>query len=410
MAETATSVPTPDEAETLAHTAFRAEVRAFLEPRLALRADAGPLQVMGAGSDDLEEGRAFLGMLAEKGWGTPTWPLELGGAGLSPALAAVLASELHRFAAPDLYPFMVGVGLVGPTLIRHGTPEQQARWLPTIRSGEEIWCQLFSEPGAGSDLAALACRAVLDGDVWQLSGQKVWSSRAHYSRWGLILARTDPDVPKHRGISAFALDMEAPGVVVRPLVQMNGDRHFNEVFLDEVVIPDTDRVAEVGAGWGVSITTLTHERGAIGAGGSAIDVSQLRALAAAHDLGPVARDNLTRQVMALKLMRLSVQRSRDEARASGRPPGPEGSLAKLRLTQAIKGISEVGVAATGMAAVAQLPDEPLSEWQTLLLVAPSMSIRGGTDEIQRNIVGERILGLPPEPRVDKGIPFRDVPR
>ncbi|HEV3354641.1 MAG TPA: acyl-CoA dehydrogenase family protein, partial [Acidimicrobiales bacterium] len=189
--------------------AFRAEVRAALGARLQeRRADAG-FSFLGAGQDDVEAGRDLLAALADGGWAVPTWPGRWGGRDATAEQAAIIAAELARFDVPDLYPFMVGLALVGPTLLAHGTDLQQARWLPAIASGAEIWCQLFSEPDAGSDLAALSCRAVRDGDVWRITGQKVWSSRAHYSRWGLLLARTDPDVPKHAGITAFGLRMDA---------------------------------------------------------------------------------------------------------------------------------------------------------------------------------------------------------
>ncbi|MDQ1375617.1 MAG: hypothetical protein QOJ09_2955, partial [Actinomycetota bacterium] len=204
-------------------------MRQVLDERLPRRTDRAVPSVLGAGSDDLEAGRAFLAALAEDGLATPTWPVAYGGMGATPEDAAIVNEELAAFERPDLYPFMVGISLVGPTLLTHATDAQKDRWLPAIRSGEEIWCQLFSEPDAGSDLAGLRCRAVRDGEQWRVSGTKVWSSRAHYSRWGLLLARTDFSVPKHAGITAFALDMTAPGVDVRPLRQMNGDTHFNEV-------------------------------------------------------------------------------------------------------------------------------------------------------------------------------------
>ena len=192
--------------------------------------------ILGAGSDDLEVGRAYLEALAPGGWAVPTWPVEYGGRGHRPRpSAACRVASSAAFEAPDLYPYLVGLHVVAPTLLALATPEQCARWLPPIARGAEIWCQLFSEPGAGSDLANVGTRAVRDGDVWRVTGQKVWTSRGHYSRWGILLARTDPDVAKHAGITAFAVDMGAPGVEVRPLRQMNGDAHFSEVFLDGAV-------------------------------------------------------------------------------------------------------------------------------------------------------------------------------
>jgi alkylation response protein AidB-like acyl-CoA dehydrogenase len=385
--------------------AFRDEVRSALSGLLQLRsADAG-FSFLGAGQDDLSAGRSLLATLAPGGWGVPTWPAAWGGRDATPEQAAIVATELARFEVPDLYPFMVGTALVGPTILTHGSEAQKARWLPSIASGEEIWCQLFSEPDAGSDLAALSCRAVRDGSEWHVTGQKVWSSRAHYSKWGLLLARTDVDVPKHAGITAFALDMSAPGVSVRPLRQMNGDVHFNEVFMDDAVVADDDRIGEVGDGWRVAITTLMHERGALGPGGGPGRrelLELVRSRGAATD--PLIRQRAAAVVSQLEVGRLTNLRAR-AAMQGGRPPGPEGSGAKLRGAEAIKGLAGLAVDVGGLGA---LVGE--DEWLTLFLTAPSISIRGGTDEIQRNILGERVLGLPSEPRVDKGVPFKEVPR
>jgi alkylation response protein AidB-like acyl-CoA dehydrogenase len=302
---------------------------------------------------------------------------------------------------------MVGLSLVGPTVLEHGTAEQQARWLPAIRTGAEVWCQLFSEPGAGSDLAALACRAVGDpGGRWRVSGQKVWSSRAHYSRWGLLLARTDPDVPKHAGISCFAVDLQQPGVEVRPLVQANGDAHFNEVFLDDVVVPDRDRIGPTGSGWKVAMTTLAHERVAIGQGGAMLEAGQLvdlvRRSGRASD--PLVRQRTATVVSRLRVAQLNAARSRDQ-------PVAMGSAAKIWMGDTMKAAAGLAVDLYGPAALAGAPggDPEVDRWRTLFLTGPSLSIRGGTDEVMRNILGERVLGLPPEPRLDRDVPFRDLP-
>jgi len=327
-------------------------------------ADDAGFTFLGAGRDDLEAGRAYLAARA---------------AGAEPP------------SGPDLYPFLVGLALVEPVLLAHGSVGQQERWLPRIRTGEEIWCQLFSEPDAGSDLANLSTRAVRDGEGWKITGQKVWSSRAHYSEWGLLLARTDPSVPKHKGITAFAIDMTVPGVDVRPLVQMNGDRHFSEVFLTEAPVADRDRIGEVGEGWGVAITTLTHERGALGPGGGP-GRKELLDLVRSTGRG---EDPLVRQRVADVVGRLEL----------GRLSQAHGSARKLLGTHAVKALADLAVDLQGLGG---LVGE--DAWLTLFLTAPSISIRGGTDEIQRNILGERVLGLPPEPRVDKAIPFSEVPR
>ena len=377
-----------------------AELDGILERR---RPDAS-VGILGAGSDDLDSGRAYLAKLAKGGYFVPTWPTEHGGMGLSGEEADAVRRALSLFDAPDLYPWLVGIGLVGPTILVHADEEQKARWLPGIRTGEEIWCQMFSEPDAGSDLAGLKAKAVRDGDGWRVTGSKVWTSRAHYSQWGLLLARHDPTVPKHKGITAFGLDMSSPGVTVRPLVQMNRDAHFNEVFMDEVWIPDSDRIGEPGDGWRVALTCLTFERGALG-GGLGVNEDQVRRLATlVKDGDTVARDAWGALMAEYLVIRYTGMRS-EAARLAGRPPGPEDSGSKLRGTAMIKRLANLGVQMEGPAATVAADDD---EWMSMFLMSPSLSIRGGTDEIQHNILGERVLGLPPEPRVDKDKPFSET--
>jgi alkylation response protein AidB-like acyl-CoA dehydrogenase len=398
-------VPTQPEPQAL--DALRRETESRLSGLLERRDSASRVAVLGAGSDDLVSGRAYLKQLAEGGFAVPTWPVEYGGMGLGKAEANLVRSVLSEFKAPDLYPFLVGIDLVGPTILAHGDAEQKARWLPPLRSGEEIWCQMFSEPDAGSDLAGLKARAVRDGDGWRITGSKVWTSRAHYSEWGLLVARHDPSIPKHKGITAFGLDMSSPGVTVRPLVQMNRDAHFNEVFMDDVWVPDTDRVGDVGQGWAVAITCLSFERGALG-GGLGVQFDQIRRLAAkipATASPAVLRDQLAARVADYRIAAWSAERAKAE-RAAGRQPGPEDSLSKLRGTSFIKKLASLGIAAEGPEATVG-SDDP-DEWETMFLMSPSLSIRGGTDEIQHNILGERVLDLPPEPRVDKDKPFSDT--
>lgn len=396
---------------------FRRRLRAAMAAMLDERAPGGePHSVLGAGSDDIEAGRAYLSFLSDTGWTVPTWPVEYGGMGLDHEHAAIVRSELSRCTGPDLYPFLVGLALVGPTLLAHGSPDQCARWLPAIADGTEIWCQMFSEPDAGSDLANLSTRARREGDRWQVSGAKLWTSRAHYSRRGLLLARTDTSLPKHQGITAFALDMSTSGVTVRPLHQMNGDAHFSEVFLDGAVIEDTDRIGDVGLGWRVGLTTLAHERGVGTAGGRLLlDLDRLitlvRTTGAAED--PVLRDRLVQAWVEARVAALSAARA-GEAPEAGRAPGPEGSGMKVRGSNAFRLYVDVAMRALGPSAIAGEAgahgNADTSEWQTLFLTAPSLPIRGGTDEIQRNIVGERVLGLPAEPRVDRDVPYDQLPR
>jgi alkylation response protein AidB-like acyl-CoA dehydrogenase len=376
----------------------RRELAAILRPR---EPDA-PATVLGAGSDDLDAGRAYLQALAPGGWFVASWPEEYGGRGAGSDEAALIARELAVFDAPDLYPYLVGLALVAPTLLEHGTAEHCRRFLPPLANGHEIWCQLFSEPEAGSDLANLATRAVRDGDVWRVTGSKVWSSRAHYSRWGWLLARTDPAAPKHAGITAFVVDMHAPGVDVRPLRQMNGDIHFNEVFFADAVVADDCRIGDVGGGWRVALTTLAFERGGGSATGISWSLGPDRLLALAREHGAtgdaVRRDQLARVWAQAEVARLTARR----ARAAADAPGPAGSGAKARASATMKTIAGTALAVRG--AEALLAGD---EWHTLFLTAPSISIRGGTDEIQRNIIGERVLGLPGEPRLDRDVPWRD---
>lgn len=385
---------------------FRSWVRDELRSRLAPRREGSTTSVLGAGSDDLDAGRRYLGALAGSGLAVPSWPREYGGLDATPAQHTIIRQELAAFDVPDLYPYLVGVELVGATLVAHATSEQCVRWLPAIASGEEIWCQLFSEPGAGSDLAGLSTRAEANDGVWRVRGQKVWTSRGAYSQWGLLLARHDATVPKHQGITAFAVDMHSPGVEVRPLRQMNGDAHFTEVFLDDAIVPDTDRIGATGEGWRVALTCLSYERGAVASnsGTSLLDVDRLLVLARERGVrsDPSLRDAVAKAFVEARVMALTARRARDSARA-GRP-GPEGSGMKLRGSRLFRGYTEVAMRLLGADAMT----DPKGAWQTLFLTAPSLSIRGGTDEIQRNIVGERVLGLPQEPRVDRDIPFNET--
>jgi alkylation response protein AidB-like acyl-CoA dehydrogenase len=391
---------------------LRDEARTAFESLLRPRRADSPVTVLGAGADDLAPGTEFLGALAAGGWVVPTWPRAYGGRDAATDDVAVIAEELARFETPDLYPFLVGLHVAGPTLLTAATDEQQRRWLPAIAAGTEIWCQLFSEPGAGSDLANVGARAEPDGDQWRITGQKVWSSRAAYAHRGFLLARTDPAVPKHTGITAFAIDMAAPGVDVRPLRQMNGDAHFSEVFLDDLAVADSDRIGPIGGGWGVARTALANERGAVGAvsAGTGVSIGRLETLA--RDRCPSGdtrwRDRLAAAHASSEAARFTRNRARARAEA-GQTPGPEGSGAKLRGSATFKATVDLSVGILGPSGVAGSDADAL-EWRTLFLTAPSISIRGGTDEIQRNIIGEHVLGLPPEPRVDTDRPWNEVPR
>ena len=385
------------------------QIGAALDDLLDRRDPNGSSTVLGAGSDDLEAGRRFLGSLVDGGWMVPTWPSRHGGRDADAAEAALIETAMGDYAIADLYPYGVGLNLVGPVLLDRGTPAQQGRWLRPIADGSEIWCQMFSEPDAGSDLANAGMRAERDGDGWILNGSKVWTSRGAYARWGMCLARTDASLAKHRGLTMFAVEMSAPGVEVRPLVQINGDRHFTEVFVSDLRVPDADRIGDLGAGWGLTVETLAHERATIGGrafgGGDAEEVGLPSWLEEWRDAGrldgPVERQAAMRSFIMHRVNQMA--KARAAALSDGSPPGPEGSMAKLRSVSAFKARAYLGKNLGGAAGM--LSDSP---GHLEFLTAPSMSIRGGTDEVQRNIVGERVLGLPGEPRVDKGVAYSEL--
>ncbi|HZU79656.1 MAG TPA: acyl-CoA dehydrogenase family protein [Acidimicrobiales bacterium] len=365
----------------------------------------------------------FLGARFDAGLAWVSFPEGLGGLGLRPELQGVVERLLRKAGAPnEAERNVIGYGMAAPTILTHGTDEQRRRYLRPLFTCEEIWCQLFSEPGAGSDVAGLATRAVRDGDEWVVNGQKVWTTLAHTSRWGLLLARTDPEVPKHRGMTYFVVDMHAPGVEVRPLRQMTGDAEFNEVFFTDVRIPDNERLDAVGAGWRVATTTLMNERVAIGGGvparGSGPIHEAVDAYRSKPGRGPVERDRLMRAWVAAEVLRITNMRARELRRAG--TPGPEGSVAKLAGAELNKDIYELCVDLLGMDGTLYPTDftmrRPeragfgLEDSRHSFLRARANSIEGGTSEIMRNILGERVLGLAGEPRMDKDVPWVQVPR
>ena len=328
-------------------------------------------------------------LLFEAGFAGIDWPREHGGQGLGAAEVVAFNQEAAHYDLP-ITPFVIGLGMCGPTIIAHGTDAQRARYLRPLLSGEEIWCQLFSEPGAGSDLASLRTAAVEVDGTWRLTGQKVWTSGAHNARFGMILARSDPDSARHHGLTMFVIAMDAPGITIRPLRQMNGAARFNEVFLDDVAVEGV--LGEVGEGWRTALTTLMNERVSIGSGPSnhGVAFDDLRRIADAR--GAVERDALARAHTDETLVGLLGQRVTDAILAGARP-GPEGSLAKLAGTGAAKRSASLAVALAGPSSLAG--EGP---WAEVLCAAPGLSIAGGTDEVLRNVIGERVLGLPREPR------------
>ncbi|WP_017583639.1 acyl-CoA dehydrogenase family protein [Nocardiopsis valliformis] len=363
--------------------------------------------------EELAHSRAFQAALYDAGFAGITWPIEYGGRGLGQVHQQAFNDAVLDF-SPPVGPFIVGLGMCGPTLADLGTEAQKQRYLRPLLRGEEIWCQLFSEPGAGSDVASLQSRAVRDGDGWVLDGQKVWTTGAHVSDFGAILVRTDPDVPKHQGLTMFVLDMRATGVTVRPLRDMTGRSVFNEVFLDGVRLPADSVIGEVGQGWAAAVTMLGHERVFIGGMASrrsdALSFTALAGLAAERgtDRDPVVRERLARLYAQQRALSLFTHRMRQEA-DTGRPPGARGSVAKLvgALNDALA--VEISGDVTGPTALAwDGADTGATDRALAVNGAPSSSIAGGTNEIQRNIIGERVLGLPKEPSVDRGVPFREL--
>ncbi|MFF3251573.1 acyl-CoA dehydrogenase family protein [Actinacidiphila glaucinigra] len=366
----------------------------------------------------------FLRARFDAGLAWVHYPQGLGGLGAPRALQGVVDAELTAGGAPDNEPRRIGIGLgmAAPTVLRYGTEEQKARFLRPLWTGEEVWCQLFSEPGAGSDLAGLRTRAVLDGDGWIVTGQKVWTSNAHNARWAILIARTDPDVPKHQGITYFVCDMTAPGVEVRPLRQITGEAEFNEVFLTDVRIPDAHRLGEVGDGWRVAQTTLMNERVAIGGTALPREGGMIGTVAATWRERPDLRtpdlhDRLLRMWVEAEVTRLTGERLRQQLVVGA--PGPEGSGMKLAFASLNQRISGLEVELLGEEGL-RYGDWTMTRPQIVdfygrdagyrYLRAKGNSIEGGTSEILRNIISERVLGLPSEPRTDKDVPWKDLPR
>ncbi|HEV3125442.1 MAG TPA: acyl-CoA dehydrogenase family protein [Candidatus Dormibacteraeota bacterium] len=400
---------TPEEA------AWRARVRDFLTSHRDQIASGYDRYV--DTDEKLNARKAWQRILHEAGFVGVTWPREYGGQGGSPMQQAIVTQELGRVGSATLING-IGLGMAGPTIIAHGTEEQKQRYLLPLLRADEVWCQLFSEPGAGSDLAALTTRATPDGEGWRIRGQKVWTSGAHYAHFGILVARTDASLPKHGGLSYFILDMHAPGVTVRPLRQMSGDSAFNEVFFDDAPVPRENLLGELNGGWRVAITTLMNERMAIGGGGGDLGIGieeLLRHAAPRLAAMEPARRALLRQelgqcyVEALAARLTGYRRLTQLSR--GGIPGPEAAAGKLTGVALARRIADVGVRLLGDDAVFGADPAGETRWQYLMASMPGLAIAGGTNEILKNIIGERVLGLPSEPRPDKGIPFSpDVAR
>jgi alkylation response protein AidB-like acyl-CoA dehydrogenase len=393
--------------DTPEQAAYRERVRAWLEEH---QDEAPAVRSTRAGAEDdayLQARRAWQGKLAAGGLAGVTWPEEFGGQGLGPIEQVIVNQELSRAGAPGILD-VIGIGMLGPCLVAHGSDEQKARYLGPMLHGDEVWCQLFSEPAAGSDLAAVQTRARREDDgSFVLNGQKVWTTNAQFASYGLLLARTDADVPKHKGMTMFVVPMDAPGVTIRGLRQISGEAEFNEVFFDDVRVPAENVVGGLDNGWGTALTVLMYERVTIGLGSESMGYRPDRfAKALAHEPW-IAADKTVRKALGeigteLLALRFSGYRVLT-ALAKGQIPGPEAGLAKVTTVNAAIAAGDLIADVLGPDA---LGDD--SEWAYMISFLPGLKSAGGTEQILRNTIGERVLGLPPEPRLDKGIPFSEL--
>ncbi|MDG2427663.1 MAG: acyl-CoA dehydrogenase family protein [Acidimicrobiales bacterium] len=403
--------------DTPAQAEFRAAARAFLTNHAEPRSTVDLWQVAGLPHDDeartyFESGRSWQRKLAKNGWAGLTWPTDFGGGGHPPWSDRIFREESDNYGSN---PGFVGatISMLGPTLLAHASEELKVRFLPSLISGETAWCQLFSEPSAGSDLASLATRAVLDGEHWVVDGQKVWNSCAQFADWGFLLARTNPDATKHQGITFLLVDMTSPGIEVRPLIQANGSSHFNEVFLSSVRIPINQVVGEINGGWTPTRTVLANEAAFIGRGGGAPASERLLNLAAQHNSldDPTVRQRLARIISRERLQNLMGQRVQSAIRGGQHPPF-DPALTKVLAAGTKVLTGELAAELAGPAAVAG-PQTGNREgiWiQSELLNRFAISIGGGTTEVQKNNLAERSLGLPREPETNRGVSWKDVPR
>ncbi|MGC2774417.1 MAG: acyl-CoA dehydrogenase [Bradyrhizobium sp.] len=404
---------TPQEA------AFRSEARAWIAANAPkqyedeLRASSlGRTALKSA--NILDVAKAWQKTKADAGWACLHWPKAYGGRGASPIERVIWQQEEGPFAKLSGI-FIIGHGMCGPTMMAYASEEHKRQYLPPLASGEKVWCQLFSEPAGGSDVAGLRTRAEKRGDEWVINGQKIWTSGAHYSDYGILLTRTDPSVPKHKGLTMFFLDMKSKGVEIRPIKQASGHSDFNEVYFTDVVIPDSQRLGAVNDGWNVALTTLMNERMSIGAG-VATGVPELFEFCSnlMLDDRPAIEDRNVRSRLAHWAVRASGLKYTSlraiSALSRGERPGPENSIGKLVAAPMIQDVAAYALDLQGAAGVLSGPEAELAgKFQAMLLRAPGTRVEGGTDEIMRNIIAERVLGLPGDVRVDKDVPFNQVP-
>ena len=387
---------------------FRAKARAFLDKHAErLGPDEQAAGFLERDDPDLiKKAQAWQALKKDNGWACLTWPKEYGGQAASALQSVVWNQEEGKYRTPPNV-FSIGIGMMGPTIMAEGTDEQKERFLAKMARGDEIWCQLFSEPAAGSDLAGLRTSAVKDGDDWVINGQKIWTTGATYSKWGMVITRSDPNAAKHDGLTYLIVDMESPGIEIRPIKQINGASGFTEVFFSDVRTPDSLRVGAVGDGWRGATTTLMNERASIGGGGGGLRSEDLLQLA--KRVGRLD-DSSVRQKIADFHVRSSGLKYTGyrtlTAISRGAIPGPESSIGKLVGAPMMQEIASFGIDLMGSAG--SLIDRDFG-CQDAYLGAPGMRIAGGTDEIMRDIIARRVLRLPNEPRVDKGVPFNQIP-
>jgi alkylation response protein AidB-like acyl-CoA dehydrogenase len=404
---------TPDEA------AFRGEVRRFLEAEAPSKRASAPVpsrRLLGDPDwrEAVKRAKQWQAKKADAGFAAITWPKQWGGREGSPIEQIIYNQEEAHYLVPK-GAFEIGLGMCIPTLMAYGTPAQLERYVRPAVRGQEIWCQLFSEPAAGSDLAGLRTRAERDGEDWIINGQKIWTSGAHFADLGILITRTDPHVPKHRGLTMFFIDMHAPGIEVRRIKQISGTSNFNEVFFTDVRVPDHQRLGEVGAGWKVALTTLMNERLAVGdAPGPDFDDIFALVRTLQIDGTPAIRDSAVREKLAdwyVKTQGLAYTKFRTmTALSRGQVPGPEASITKLVSATKLQEIAAYAIDLIGLSGAVMDPQFAPMEalFQEALLYAPALRIAGGSDEILRNIIAERVLGLPGDVRVDKDVPFSAV--
>ncbi len=402
---------TPEEA------AYRAKVRAWLEANAPKGAKGASL---GDETDDqLEEAKAWQRKKAEAGYAQIHWPKENGGGGGTTLQAVIFAQEEARVGASLGGPFAIGLGMCIPTVLATADDETKKRFVGPAVRGDEIWCQLFSEPAGGSDVAAIRSRAVKGGDDWILNGQKIWTSGAHYADYGIVLVRTDPDAVKHKGLTMFWIDMKAPGVETKPIHQMSGSSGFNEVFFTNVRLKDSQRLGKLNDGWNVSIITLMNERMSVGnrvgeVGGGTLNLMKLARDVIGDDGQALLTDAALREKLAdwyvqSEGLRFTGMRALT-ALSKGQMPGPENSIAKLVLASMAQDLSNYAVELEDQFGVISGADATAKgAFQNAMMNSPGMRIAGGTDEILRNIIAERVLGMPADIRVDKNVPFKDLP-